>query len=132
MKFLNGDVWNATMVGVKYDDVTIDIKDYIESIIVMGMDLNPFDVYNGYLYKWVNDNESTGEAIKSSHSSSNLMHNFPLHTTYRHALGKCFCTIGLCALFPCTSSCCKCVEGQDSEKRTHKTPSQRPTVAPSP
>ena len=91
MKFLNGDVWNATMVGVKYDDVTIDMKDYIESIIVMGMDWNPFDVfYNGYLYKWVNDNESTGEAVKSSHSSSNFMHNFPLRTTYRHAIGKCF------------------------------------------
>ena len=32
------------------------------------------------------------------------------------AFCQCLCSIGLCVLFPCTSECCKCVQGYDETK----------------
>ena len=83
MKFLKGDVWEDRMVGVKYDEVTLDVEDRIESIVVWGMHFK-------VLYGWAKINENTENLVKYLHSVYNFTNSFPLQTTYRLAEGKCF------------------------------------------
>ena len=73
INFLGGEIWKDEMVGVNYDDVTLDIQHRVESVNVVG---NRVQV----LYNWVADNKNTNETARS----------FPFYTSYRYAHAKCF------------------------------------------
>ena len=83
MKFLDGIIWDDEMVGVDYDDVTLDIKDRVESIVIIG------DKWKE-LYSWHMSTNNANQSTKSSHSPSYSTNGFPFYTSYRHAWGKCF------------------------------------------
>ena len=82
-KFLKGDLWDDRMVGINYDDVTIDLQDRIESIFVLGMQMK-------VLYGWAKIDDNTDDTVKDFRSASNFSKGFPFRTTYRLAEGKCF------------------------------------------
>ena len=87
MKFLEGDFWDENFLRVKYDDVTLDIKDLVDGIIVFGIgdwrSEKP-------LYQWAKNNSNTDDTVKGSRTTSKVTQIFPLRTTFRHAVGKCF------------------------------------------
>ena len=82
-KFLSGDLSDDSMVGVRYDDVTTDIKDRVESVKVIGN-------REQELYKWVMNDNNTNSTAKGWDFISKSNHSFPFYTSYRHAYVKCF------------------------------------------
>ena len=85
MAFLEGESWANKMVNVKYDDVTLDIEDRVESVTVIGMDSSA-----PVSYSWARNKEGTNETVMTSEFPSNSTHRFPLYTSYRHTVTKCF------------------------------------------
>ena len=85
IKFLTGDLWDDKMVGVKYDDVTFDIKDPVFGVLIMGM-----DGIGHHLYTWFKNNAGGNDTTKNSETSSYLAHSIPIRTTYRRHDTKCF------------------------------------------
>ena len=81
-KFLEGAIWDDRMAEVRYDDVTVDIKDRVESIMVVGMD-------GKEKYIWKPNNESKNDTVRTLDDSSKSSQRFPMYTSYRHAYQKC-------------------------------------------
>ena len=92
-RFLQGDIWQDKMLGVKYDDVTFDIKDRIDGIEVLGETegmpkIAGMDVK--YLYRWGVSTNGTNKTSNNLDSAFNSTQSFPIYTSYRHPHGKCF------------------------------------------
>ena len=82
IKFLEGDIWEERMLGIKYDDVTIDIRDRIETIEVYGMNYQ-------VLYMWVRNKNETNTIEYGSDSRSMPPQISPMRISYRGPYGKC-------------------------------------------
>ena len=82
-KFLEGKVWEEKMGRVRYDDVTTDLNDRVESIEVAGLE-------QPILYRWVRSDKNQNGTLKSSDPSSMSTQNFPFYISYRHAYVKCY------------------------------------------
>ena len=82
INFLEGNIWEDKMMRVNYDDVTLDLRDHIERLIVMGNELQ-------VLYQWNVNDENTRITGRGSESSSNSTQSLEFYTSYRHAAGKC-------------------------------------------
>ena len=79
ISFLKGHIWEDKMIEVDFDDVTLEIKDRIESIKIIG---NKWQE----LYTWDMNDENRNESAESS----SKFPQSPFYTSYRHADGKCF------------------------------------------
>ena len=77
--FLEGRIWNETISNVNYDDVTMNLEDYLYAV---GVSLNTID--STAKYAWQN-NES-----RYYNSSNTQMVKFPFFTSMRLPLQKCF------------------------------------------
>ena len=81
--FLDGYIWQDEMIGVNYDDVTLNIEDRVEHIQVTNDRMQK-------LYGWSPKDKNSDEDTNSSFFFSNITQVFPFYTSYRHAWGKCF------------------------------------------
>ena len=82
-RFLEGTIWDDSMLEVRYDDVTFDIKDQVENISVIGSD-------GRKIYTWDTKDERTNDTTRTSDFPSKSSQRFPLYTSYRHGYQKCF------------------------------------------
>ena len=82
-RFLEGAIWDDSMLEVRYDDVTFDIKDQVENISVIGSD-------GRKIYTWDTKDERTNDTTRTSDFPSKSSQRFPLYTSYRHGYQKCF------------------------------------------
>ena len=82
-KFLEGAIWDDSMVEVRYDDVTFDIKDKVENITVIGTD-------GKRIYTWSRKDTRINDTTRTSDFPSKSPQRFPLYTSYRHGYQKCF------------------------------------------
>ena len=84
-KFLQGRIWDDKMTKVNFDDVTFDLKDWVESVRVMNTDVTEF-----YLYNWEKKERTLNNTKKTSKVSSQSPDVYPIYTSYRHAITRCF------------------------------------------
>ena len=82
IKFLEGDTWEEKLVGVKYDDITFDVRHRIDAIEVYGMNYQ-------LLYRWARNYNITGGTEPNSDLPSISTQALPMYTSYRSAYGKC-------------------------------------------
>ena len=80
-RFLEGKIWDEEMYGIDYDEITMDMKDYVKSVSALHK-------YGGSShYSWINtDRHESQDMNKSSESKP----NFPFYTSFRHGSMKCF------------------------------------------
>ena len=79
--FLEGKMWDEEMRKIDYDEITMDLKDYVKSVSALHK-------YGGSShYSWIhNDYHESKDMLKSSE----LKPNFPFYTSFRHGSMKCF------------------------------------------
>ena len=83
VQFLQGRHWNETMVNINYDDVTINLENYIDRISVTLNRVNA-----PYSYLWETTTTKTSTHVNGS--SKSRMIPFPFYISQRNALQKCF------------------------------------------
>ena len=88
IEFMQGRVWKEDLLDVTYDDVTIDLKDYIENI---SLTVNSY--FTDPVYTWKNDNVNGRFEVKPNHknvSSNESGYTFPFYISFRQAITKCY------------------------------------------
>ena len=65
IEFMQGRVWKEDLLDVTYDDVTIDLKDYIENI---SLTVNSY--FTDPVYTWKNDNVNGSFEVKPHHKNA--------------------------------------------------------------
>ena len=88
VEFLQGRVWKEDLLDVTYDDVTINLKDYVENI---SLTVNSY--FTDPVYTWENDNVNGSFEVKPNHknaSSLNSSHKLPFYISFRQAFTKCY------------------------------------------
>ena len=79
--FLEGKIWDEEMYMIDYDEITIDMEDYVKSVSALQQ-------YGGSShYSWSHTDHHEGKLmLKSSESKP----KFPFYTSFRHDSMKCF------------------------------------------
>ena len=80
--FLKGNAWDDLMLKVNYDDVTLNLKDYVTNIQI-GPDAAPE-------YSWTKKNNNNNPSRNTAKTSPKSENDFPFYIGYRHARAKCF------------------------------------------
>ena len=84
--FLEGIHWDANLTNVDYDDVTINLREYVKTIRIRADSPTATP-----LYYWDNDNK-TNYLSNAEQSNNQLLNDntFPFYTSFRSARNKCF------------------------------------------
>ena len=84
MAFLEGQTWEDKMTKIEYDDVTMDLSNYVQSI-----DIAVNDLYSNPVYNW---HSKHGKAMETNQNStiSKSKEQFPFVVSFRQASFKCF------------------------------------------
>ena len=88
VEFLQGRVWKEDLLDVTFDDVTINLKDYVENI---SLTVNSF--FMDPVYTWENDNVNESFGVKPNHKNSSSFKSidtFPFYISFRQAITKCY------------------------------------------
>ena len=88
VEFLQGRVWKDDLLDVTYDDVTIDLKDYVENI---SLTVNSY--FTDPVYIWKNDNVNGSLEVKPNHKNASSFesgYTYPFYITFRQAITKCY------------------------------------------
>ena len=87
-EFLEGRVWKEEFLDITYDDVTINLKEYIENI---HLTVNSY--FTDPVYTWKNDNSNESLDIEYEYknaSSFESSYTFPFYVSFRQASTKCY------------------------------------------
>ena len=85
INFLAGEEWDEELLTVDYDDVTIDLKDYVKTVI-----LRVNSSYSDPIYKWNNNDTNKNVSKSIPKTSAQRKDSFPFYTSFRQAKNKCF------------------------------------------
>ena len=83
--FLVGDTWNDTMKNINYDDVTMSLRSYVNSI---SLQINNY--VSGPVYKWPDNDIKKPMSGNKNVLSSSSEETFPFFVSFRQARIKCF------------------------------------------
>ena len=80
-QFLKGEIWDDEMLNIDYDEVTLNLVDYVEQVALQKNYGSP------NYYEWNQNNSTRNE---SNSTMRNPIPKFPFYTSYRHEEMKCF------------------------------------------
>ena len=91
--FLKGEHWDANLTKVNYDDVTINLREYVKSIQIRADSptARPLYYWDNYI-EIAREERWWGRQSKVVGSNNRLIHDntFPFYTSFRSAHNKCF------------------------------------------
>ena len=80
INFLKGEEWDTEMLKVDYDDVTLNLKDFVNSIEIHANSAKSKAAYTWY----------GGGTVNNTRNSAQVDKIFPFSTSFRQAENKCF------------------------------------------